>query len=141
MSVRKNLQRGTRATWAGRRGEALDAFRAVLREDPLNEAAFLWLCYLVGDFQGRLAYVIWALKVYLHNCRLYATLWWVWQSVIGLPEKAAFPFSPAPRRRKVYPAAVGLAALGGLWLGVLAWPAIHSLVWVEPPAVAAASPS
>jgi len=138
MSVRKNLQRGTRATWAGQRREALDSFRAVLREDPLNETAFLWLCYLIGDFQGRLACVTWALKIYLYNCRSYAVLWWAWRSAIGLPEKAAFPFSPIPQRRKMHPAAVGLVALGCLWLGVLAWPAIHSLVWVEPPAVVAA---
>jgi len=144
MPVRENLRKGMRAAWAGRRAEALDAFRAVLREDPLDEAAFLWLRYLVDDSHGRLACITCALRVYLQNCRAYAVLWWMWRRVIGLPAGAASPLNPSRRRWEAHPVAVGLVALGCFSLGVLIWPRVHLLVWTEPPpvvALALASPS
>jgi len=107
MAVRENLRKGMRAAWAGRRAEALDAFRAVLREDPLNETAFLWLRYLVDGSHGRLACITCALRVYLQNCRAYAVLWWAWRRVIGLPAGAASLLSPSRRRWEAHPVAVG----------------------------------
>ena len=106
----------------------MDAFRAVVREDPLNEVAFLGLSCLLDDDQGRLSCFFQVLRAYLRQYR-------------------AAPRSAVSRKRfghrwQMPPAAVGMVAVGGFLLGVLVGPKVAPQVWAKPPAVVSlASPT
>ncbi|HIE39490.1 MAG TPA: hypothetical protein EYP77_10575, partial [Anaerolineae bacterium] len=145
MSVGESLQKGTGAARAGRRAEARSAFRAVLRRDPFNETALLWLAYLDEDPRASLAYIARALEGHRQSPRARAALRWARQRVTALSSRAAAPRrSPSPppksppRRRGVRRGVVWMAALGAtLLLTVLAVWALGLSAWASPPAVAA----
>jgi len=148
MSIKGYLRKGIKAAWAGRRAEAMDAFRAVLRDDPLNETAFLWLGCLVTDPRGRLSLLLCLLKAYVQGSRAYGALWWAWRRVVALlPRRAVgrvlevlgvvFPPASFRRRWRVRPATVGLLAVGCFLLGAWVGSSARLRMWGEPPAAAA----
>lgn len=149
MKAREELRRGVRAARAGRGPEARAAFRAVLREDPLNETALLWLAYLDDNARASLAYIARVLEAYPRSPRAHAALRWARRRVrVTAPAPpvargdASPPLEPPRRRREVYRAAVGLAALGALILltALVGW-AVGLPARAESVPLAPASPS
>jgi len=124
MSVGKQLRQGIAAARAGRIGEARTAFRAVLREDSLNEAALLWLAYLAEDPRASLAYVNQALEAPNSSRRVYQALRWAQRRAAELgPHRTAAAVEPASglhRRRRTGRLAGGLIATGVLLLALVA---------------------
>ena len=67
MPVTQNLRKGMRAARAGRKDEAIIAFRAVLEQDANNETALIWLGYLSDDPQVSLNYITHHFDIFLRN--------------------------------------------------------------------------
>lgn len=123
----EDLRRGVEAARAGRGAEARAAFRAVLRKDPLNETALLWLAYLDQDPRASLAYIARALEASPKSPRARAALRWARQrmrpSSSVPPPARQMDFSvpgPSGRRRGIRLFVVGLLGLVSL-LVAAAW--------------------
>lgn len=105
MSTTEMLWKGMRATRAGRREEARTAFQAVLRGDPTNDTALVWLGYLANDPQDSIAYAARAMEAHPQNPRTYTALQWAWRRASAPPpqvapgEREPAPQNQVPRRR------------------------------------------
>ncbi|HHH41391.1 MAG TPA: hypothetical protein ENK56_05245, partial [Chloroflexi bacterium] len=130
MGTKEVLRGGIEAARAGRKAEAWAAFRAVLREDPFNEAALLWLAFLSDDPRASLSYIARALEAHPESPRAHAALRWARQrAAISSPPAPASVRSelppPAPSRpRRLYRAVAGMALVLGLLLlvvGAVGW--------------------
>jgi len=90
-----------RATRAGRKEEAGAVFQDVLRQDPTNDTALVWLGYLADDPQAGIAYITKALEAHPQNPRTYTALQWAWRRASALPREAASSekHRPAPPQR------------------------------------------
>lgn len=96
MSVEEQLRRGIAAGFAGRKGEARAAFRAVLSEDPRNETALLWMAYLSDDPRAALAYIARALDANPQSPRARAALHWARHRLRAPQSSAQAPYLPKP---------------------------------------------
>lgn len=143
MSTTETLWNGMRAARAGRKAEARAAFQSVLREDPVNETALIWLGYLASDPCVSRAYITQALEAHPQSQRADVALQWAWRRATASPPQATpethRPTPPPwpPRRRwKVYQ--TGLAALVmSLMLSALVGWTVSPPVQAEPPVAAA----
>ena len=95
MPVTQNLRKGMRAARAGRKDEAIIAFRAVLEQDANNETALIWLGYLSDDPQVSLNYITQAMETHLQSPRAYAALQWAWRRAAAQPPVAVSPRAEA----------------------------------------------
>jgi LCP family protein required for cell wall assembly len=124
MPVTENLRNGMRAARAGRKDEAIAAFRAVLEQDPNNETALIWLGYLSDDPQLSLKYITQAMETHLQSPRAYAALQWAWRRAAAAPPVVVAPRAeghsasavpvrhrPDPRRLLAKLPAVGVLVL------------------------------
>lgn len=102
--VSEDLQRGIKAAKRGRKGEARAAFRAVLAEDPTNEAALLWLAYLSDDPRVSLAYIARALEAHPQSPRAHAALRWARRRLAEQAAPSDAASSPAVSSRAARPA-------------------------------------
>jgi len=145
MSVRENLRAGMRAARAGRRAEARAAFQAVVRDDPVNEMALLWLGYLADDPQASLTHITRALESHPQSPRAYAALQWAWQRVAAAPvgtvpgRQGTGPLPIPSRRRRVAQRAVAVLPVLGmvLLLAFLVGSTVGMPLLAEPPVRAA----
>ena len=138
METRQKLRRAIRAAWLGRRRKALELLWAVLREDPLNETATLWLACLTDGDDHRIPYVFRLLKAHLAGSRLYEALDVARQrGPLPLFSRLRRGDGRAPRRsarhrRGIHPAAASLIALGCFVLGTIIGPWIHPFFQAVP---------
>jgi len=145
MTITEKLWRGMRAAHAGRNAEAQAAFQAVLREDPTNETALVWLGYLADDSRASLNYITQALEAHPQSPRIHAALKWTWRRTAASTSEAASeerestpPVQSSRRRRRWKVYQTGLAALWMVLMmfALVGW-VINPPAWAEPPAAAA----
>lgn len=147
MRITEMLWKGMRATRAGRKEEARAAFQSVLRHDPANETALLWLGYLADDPQDGIAYAVRALEAHPQNQQVYAALRQAWERSSILPpgvaseELAAVPAPRIPRRYwAVCQMGLVILVLFLMTTAVVSW-AANPLERMVAPAMAAVAPT
>ncbi len=146
MTTTEMLWRGMRAARAGRKAEARATFHSVLREDPVNETALVWLGYLADDPHASRAYITQALEAHPQSPRTYSALQWAWRRATFAPPQVAKKedkkHRPAsspwlPRRRwKIYQTGLAGLVMSLVVSALVGW-TVSPPVQAKPPIAAA----
>jgi uncharacterized protein YvpB len=104
------LQRAEAAPQQGRDDEARHLLQAVLRHDPTNDRALLWLIYLAEDGQASLSYLARLLDAYPHHPQARPAIRWARRRVpTSIPHRPQE--TPWIVRKKPHRLVYGLALL------------------------------
>ncbi|HEY72938.1 MAG TPA: hypothetical protein G4N99_06650 [Thermoflexia bacterium] len=140
MPTTEMLWKGMRATRAGRREDARAVFQTVLRRDPTNNTALVWLGYLANNPQDSIAYITRAMEAHPQNPRTRTALQWAWRRVSAPPPQASpREHKPAPQKR--FPRRRWAAYQVGLTALVMCLMATTLIGWAVNPSIQAAAPA